>query len=199
MHRRVFLAAILSLAAHPALAGKLSLDAISRYLNGIEAATARFAQSNDDGSRAAGTLYILRPGRMRFEYDPPVRLLVLAGGGEVGIFDGQSNLRHAERYPLARTPLHLILERNVNLARRDMVVGHDAEGAFTVVTAQDPAHPEYGTIALKFADGPIRLAEWVVTDGQGMRTTVTLGELDTGGILSNFMFDIAREEARRNR
>ena len=62
----------------------------------------------------------------------------MAGGQQVGIFDGKSNLKNAERYPLKRTPLNLILERNVNLARRNMVVGHDFDGTATIVTAQDP-------------------------------------------------------------
>ena len=78
---------------------------------------------------------------MRFEYNAPMDLLVMAGAGQVGIFDGKSNLPNAERYPLSRTPLNLILERNVDLGRRNMVVGHDFDGTATVVTAQDPENP----------------------------------------------------------
>ena len=201
MHRRTFLissaAAVASVRA--AFAQQLSLDAISTYLNGIVSAQSPFTQVNDDGTLATGTLYIRRPGRMRFEYDPPTDLLVMAGGGQVGIFDGKSNVGMAERYPLSRTPLNLILERNVDLARRNMVVGHEFDGTATVVTAQDPAHPEYGSIALKFTDGPIELRQWIIRDGQGATTTVILGQLEQGEPISARLFDINREETNRQK
>lgn len=201
MHRRTFLAtaAAAALIATPALAEKLSLNAISNYLNGITGAVAGFTQINDDGSLSTGTVYILRPGRMRFEYNPPEDLLVMAGGGQVGVFDGKSNLRQAERYPLAQTPLNLILERNVNLARRNMVVGHDFDGTATVVTAQDPERPEYGSIQLKFTADPIELRQWVVRDGQGTTTTVILGPLQPSDNLKPSLFNIVTEENRRTR
>lgn len=198
MDRRTFLvSAAAVLAAGPASAAKLSLNDISRYLNGIERATSDFTQVNDDGTLSTGTFYIRRPGRMRFEYNPPEKLLVMAGGGQVGIFDGKSNVQKAERYPLRRTPLNLILERNVNLARRNMVVGHDYDGTATIVTAQDPEHPEYGTIQLKFTANPVELRQWVVTDGQGARTTVILGQLKRVDDLSSTLFNISYEEGQR--
>ena len=149
MYRRTFLAtAAAALGARPAFAAQLSLNDISGYLNSIERATSDFTQVNDDGTLSTGQFYIRRPGRMRFEYNPPEELLVMAGGGQVGIFDCKSNIQRAERYPVRRTPLNLILEQNVNLARRNMVVGHDFDGTATIVTAQDPEHPEYVTIQL---------------------------------------------------
>ena len=199
MHRRTFLGTGLAAiaVAQPAFASQLSLNAISGYLNGIVTARSPFTQVNDDGTLATGTLYIRRPGRMRFEYDPPNDLLVMAGGGQVGIFDGKSNVGTAERYPLRRTPLNLILERNVDLAQRNMVVGHDFDGTATVVTAQDPEHPEYGSIALKFTDGPIELRQWVIRDGQGAVTTVILGGHKQGDPIPARLFDINREETNR--
>lgn len=198
MDRRTFClsaaALTLGLSATPALADKLSLQTISDYLNGIRAAKTDFTQINDDGSLSTGTFYINRPGRMRFEYNPPEKLLVVAGGGEVGVFDGKSNLRRADRYPLVRTPLNLILEKTVNLGRRNMVVGHSFDGTATVVTAQDPEHPEYGTLQLKFTTNPVELRQWIVTDGQGAKTTVILGKLETGQRFSARLFDIAAEE-----
>ena len=198
MYRRTFLAsAAAAFAAKPALAAKLSLNDISRYVNGIALATSKFTQVNDDGTLATGNFYIKRPGRMRFEYDPPEELLVIAGGGQVGIFDGKSNLKKAERHPLRRTPLNLILEKNVNLARRNMVVGHAFDGTATTVTAQDPEHPEYGNIQLKFTSGPIELRQWIVTDGQGSKTTVILGQLTKAESFPTTLFNISYEEGQR--
>ncbi|NNL18624.1 MAG: outer membrane lipoprotein carrier protein LolA [Boseongicola sp.] len=201
MHRRIFLAsgAAALIAARPAFAQQLSLNVISAYLNEIETAQSPFTQVNDDGTLVTGTLYIRRPGRMRFEYDPPTDLLVVAGAGQVGIFDGKSNVGAAERYPLSRTPLNLILEQSVDLARRNMVVGHEFDGTATVVTAQDPAHPEYGSIALKFTDSPVELRQWIIRDGQGATTTVILGQLVQGAPIPARLFDINREETNRQR
>lgn len=198
MYRRTFLAtAVAAFAATPALAAKLSLNDLSRYLNGITLAKSDFTQVNDDGTLATGTFFIKRPGRMRFEYNPPEKLLVMAGAGQVGIFDGKSNVKKAERYPLRRTPLNLILEKNVNLARRNMVVGHDFDGTATVVTAQDPEHPEYGSIQLKFTEGPVELRQWIVKDGQGSKTTVILGKLNKMNDFPTTLFNISYEEGQR--
>lgn len=200
MHRRTFLALTSAFAAAPAVAAsKLGLNDISGYLNAITTAKTGFTQVNDDGTLSTGTLFIRRPGRMRFEYNPPEELLVLAGGGQIGIFDGKSNLESAERYPLRRTPLNLILEKNVDLARRNMVVGHDFDGTATTVTAQDPEHPEYGQLQMKFTDGPVELRQWIVTDGQGSKTTVVLQQLERPGGLAAALFSIENEERLRGR
>lgn len=199
MDRRLFLAGSAALAASPAFAMQLSLNEISAYVNGITEATSDFTQVNDDGTLSTGTFFMHRPGRVRFEYNPPEALLIVAGGGQVGIFDGKSNIRQAERYPLRRTPLNLILEPNVDLSRRNMVVGHDFDGTATVVTAQDPEHPEYGSIQLKFTANPIELRQWIVTDGQGAQTTVILGQLSRASGLSGSMFNIEHEEGQRER
>ena len=201
MKRRAFLATALfaPLLATPAMAAELSLNQISAYLNSLQTGESTFTQVNDDGTLSTGTLYIKRPGRMRFEYNPPEDLLVMAGGGQIGIFDGKSNVSKAERYPLKQTPLNVILERNVDLARRNMVVGKTFDGTATTVIAQDPDNPEYGRIALKFTADPVELRQWIVTDGQGATTTVILGGMELGGDLSSFLFNITIEEERRGR
>ena len=201
MKRRVFLATAIAapFIAGPATAAELSLDEISGYLNSLQTAEAGFTQVNDDGTLSTGTFYIKRPGRMRFEYNPPEELLVMVGGGQIGIFDGKSNVTKAERYPLKQTPLNVILERNVDLARRNMVVGRTFDGTATTVVAQDPENPEYGNIALKFTADPVELRQWVITDGQGAKTTVILNDMKRGGDFSSFLFNISSEEDRRSR
>ena len=184
------------LLALPATAQELSLSEISKYLNSLQSVTSDFTQVNDDGSMATGKLYIKRPGRVRFEYNPPERSLVMAGGSTVAIFDGKSQ-QPPEQYPLKQTPLNLILERNVDLARRNMVVGHRSDGTKTTVTAQDPEHPEYGTIQLVFTGNPVELRQWVITDGTGATTTVILGKLTQAGNLPASIFDIAFEMRKR--
>ncbi|GGX41105.1 outer-membrane lipoprotein carrier protein [Tateyamaria omphalii] len=177
--------------AQAAWADKLPLNAISGYLNDLRTAEGTFTQINDDGTVDTGKIYIKRPGKMRFEYNAPNETLMVASANAVYIVDSKSN-QPPETYPLRRTPLSLILARNVNLGQANMVVGHDFDGTATVVTAQDPEHPEYGNIEMKFTGNPVQLRQWVVNDSGGGQTTVVLGELQTGGSLSNRLFDAPR-------
>lgn len=197
--RQIFAATALALfSAAPAAAQQLPLSAISAYLNDLQTGRAAFTQINDDGSLATGTLFIRRPGRMRFEYDPPEDAVVVAGGGTVVIFDPKSNTE-PETYPLNRTPLSIILERQVDLDRRDMVVGHDFDGTATVITAQDPENPQYGYIQLSFTADPVELRKWVITDGAGAQTTVILQDLATGLSLSDTLFNTTTVGERQSR
>jgi outer membrane lipoprotein-sorting protein len=184
-------------AATPALADIVPLSALSRYLNDIQTAEGSFTQINADGSVSTGTIYMHRPGRVRFEYQGD-DLLVIAGGQQVAIFDGRSNTR-PEQYPLSETPLNLILARNVDLARSGMVIGHSFDGTATRVLAQDPDRPEVGTIELVFTGDPVELRQWVITDGNGSETTVVLGNLEEGGRLSAGLFNITQEIQSRER
>jgi len=178
-------AAFMSLATC-ASAEKLSLNEISYFLNELKTVSGDFTQINDDGTLSAGKIFIKRPGRMRFEYDDA---LVLVSGGSVKIYDKKSN-QPPGSYPLRRTPLSLILARNVDLAQTKMVVAHDYDGTATVVRAQNPKNPQYGSIELKFTRNPIELRQWVVNDANGGRSTVVLGELIKGGTLANGLFEI---------
>ncbi len=190
------LAAAGLLPAVPAMADIIPLDRISDYFNALSTARASFTQINADGTISTGTLYIHRPGRMRFEYNPPDNALVIAGSGSVAIFDGKSNERRPEQYPLRRTPLQLILEERVDLSRRDMVIAHVEDGPKTIVVAQDPEHPEYGNLQLIFT-APVELRQWIVTDDLGTRTTVVLGDLELGVDLGSRLFNVRYEIDRR--
>lgn len=198
LRRNLLLAPLaLAVAGAPAAAAPLPLAELSRYLNGIETAESTFTQINADGSRSSGKVFIHRPNRMRFEYAPPNEALVLASAGQVAIFDAKSN-QPPEQYPLRRTPLNLILGRNIDLGRARMVVDHGEEQGMTTVTAQDPEHPEYGTIKLYFSASPVALRQWVVTDETGYQTTVVLDGLQTGASYPPSLFSIASEQQRRN-
>ncbi|PRY92765.1 outer membrane lipoprotein-sorting protein [Hasllibacter halocynthiae] len=187
-------APLLALGAAPA-AAEASLGEISQYFNSFRTAQGGFTQINDDQSISTGTVYIQRPGRVRFEYAPPERQLVVAGGGQVVILDARGNAR-GETYPLQETPLSIILQDTVDLSRAGMVTNHVSDGTLTTVTAQDPRHPEYGNIQLVFSENPVALRQWVVTNGNGERTTVILNDFATGMAhpTSRFSIDRARAE-----
>ncbi len=197
--KQIAFALALTLAAPAAWAAeKLPLSEISNYLNKMKTVQTSFTQVNDDGSLSTGKLWIQRPGKMRFEYDPPDSAVVLARSGSVQIFDPKSN-QPPEQYPLKRTPLSLVLARNVNLGQANMVVGHDFDGTATVVTAQDPKNPESGRIELMFTDNPVELRKWVIHDNAGTQTTVLLGELTEGGRLDQSLFSNSKRVGSSDR
>ena len=190
------LAPVLALAlAFPAMAEKIPLNEISRYLNSLKTAQADFTQVNGDGSISTGTVFIHRPNRVRFEYKGD-KTLVLASAGQVAVFDGKSRSA-PQQYPLSKTPLSLILAPNINLGQARMVTGYAEKKNTTVVTAQDPKHPEYGNIQMVFSANPTQLRQWVVTDEAGTRTTVILGDMKTGVSFPPSKFIIDSEVARR--
>ncbi len=194
---RILSAAALIGLAVPASAQQLSLSDLSGYLNQLQTAQGGFTQINVDGTISTGTIYIKRPGRIRFEYAPPDASMVIAGGGQVAIFDPRSNTG-PDRYPLNQTPLSIILARDVNLGQANMVTGHTSDGTTTTVTAQDPDHPEYGSIQLVFTADPVELRQWIVTDDTGSQTTVILNDLETGVQIGDRPFNITAEMADWN-
>lgn len=196
--RYVLLVLLLLTQFAPAFAEKISLRDLSAYLNGITTAEFEFSQINDDGSVSQGKIYIKRPGRMRFEYNPPNNALVLASAGRLAIFDDKGN-QDPVIYPLKRTPLAIILAKNIDLASSPMVVGHEVEGAVTVVSVEDPAYPDQGRVELVFIGPEPVLRQWVVRDANGGTTTMILGDFQTGMALGSSLFNITHNtNARRN-
>lgn len=186
----------LVLYAGAASAQQLTLRQISDYLNGLQTAQGGFTQINADGTLSTGQIYIKRPGRIRFEYNAPDDTMVLAGGGQLAIFDPRSNTG-PDRYPLSRTPLSIILRENVDLGSENMVTNVTSDGTTTTVTAQDPENPQYGNIQLVFTANPVELRQWIVTDDLGTQTTVILNDLVAGAAIRDVLFNIQAEMRRR--
>ena len=196
LFRSLLICAVSQLPFAASAAEQLKLADISAYLNSLTTVQSKFTQINDDGSISTGQLYISRPGKMRFEYNPPEQAVVIAQAQAVYIIDKKSN-QPPETYPLNRTPLSLILGRNINLGRANMVEKAVFDGTSTTVTARDPDNPDSGFIELTFTDNPTQLRQWVIHDGNGGQTTVVLGEFDTGMSLPSSLFNVQR--ANRDR
>lgn len=189
-------AAFSALGATAAFANAIPLAQLSGYLNEMQTAESPFTQINSDGTVSTGTVYIHRPGRVRFDYDGD-DLLVMAGGSQVAIFDGRAS-GPPEQYPLSETPLRIILQRNVNLGQSGMVGEHSFDGTSTRVVARDPERPNIGSITLVFTPNPIELRQWIITDEGGGQTTVILGALEQGGRIPARYFSIQQEINARN-
>jgi outer membrane lipoprotein-sorting protein len=157
------------------------------YLEALKEAKAQFVQTDGRGQSSTGTLYLKRPGKARFAYDPPSGLLVVSNGATVSIAD--SRLKSFDSYPLGMTPLSLFLARNIRLDKGVQVTGvsRTADGGFTVF-ARDGRKQTAGQLALIFADAPLRLAGWSVTDAQGRVTRIRLVDLAPAAGLDENLF-----------
>ena len=110
----------------------------------------------------------------------------------MAIFDRKSN-EPPQQFPLNRTPLSVILKRDVNLNQAKMITSHHSDCTVTTITVQDPENPDVGYIELIFTSDPVALRKWVVTDESGSQTTVILEDLETGIELSSGLFSVPAE------
>ncbi len=142
------------------------------YLQHLTTAKGRFAQSNPRGQTVTGTFVLQRPGKARFDYDPPSGLTIASDGHRVAVLDRR--LKTIQASPLGLTPLSLFLAKDIRLDRGVAVtkVTHTA-GGFTVV-ARDASKKAQGQIALDFTESPIALTGWTITDAGGGATRVRL-------------------------
>jgi outer membrane lipoprotein-sorting protein len=194
--RRALIAGLLATVATPAFAATYMtvlpradqqlVDQAAAYLQNLKLAQGRFTQRSPKGQLSAGTLYLSRPGRARFEYDAPAALLVVADGRNVNVFDRR--LKSFDRYPLGATPLALFLSRRVRLDNEVMVTRVARfEGGFSL-TVKDANKPQDGSLTLDFADAPISLQGWTVVDAQGQQTRVDIAALTPVGALAPALF-----------
>jgi len=195
MHsRRTFcLATLACLLPLPGAAQQAELARISAYLNGITTLTGRFRQTNPDNTVSEGRFYISRPGLLRFEYEVPQKVVVIADGVWVAVIDPASN-QPANRYPLSETPLDILLRDRVDLTREGAIREVARMGDRIRVTARDPDAPENGTLSMIFTQAPIELREWIVIDGAGERTRVELSDIRRGVALERALFSIEAAE-----
>ena len=157
---------------------RAELDRIAAYLNTVRSLKGRFVQTGPDGSVAEGTLWLQRPGRLRFEYDPPAPLLVVADGTYVILND--RDVGQTTRYPIGATPLGLLVRETIGFTGRDVEVTgvQNLPGGLVRVDMLDPTDREQGALRLFLTEAPLTLRGWEVIDPQGLSTTVALSDLE---------------------
>lgn len=182
----------LALAGLPGLASaqinKADLARISNYLNGVGTMQGGFVQVGPDGDLSEGTFYMRRPGRVRFEYNPPNPTLIVADGFWVGVYDTIDNT--LDRFPLSETPLDILLRDRVNLRKEGAIESIERTSGQLRVKAVDPDARDQGSITMVFNDNPLELKQWIVVDAQGLATTVALSAVRRNVKLSGKLFFI---------
>ena len=202
MNRRTLLASLALSAAAPLEAfaqGALSaqdradIARVEAYLNTITTLKARFQQIAPDGAVTGGTAWIDRPGRMRFQYDPPAPFLLVGGHGLLVFND--SKLQQTSNIPIGRTPLGLLLADNLKLSGDVTVTGVTRFPGQLQVSLYRTATPGDGTLTLIFADNPLALRSWRVVDAQRRETRIALFDVQLGGHFDQSLFSFVDPHA----
>jgi outer membrane lipoprotein-sorting protein len=167
-------------------------DAIVRanqYFNGISTLVGDFVQIGPDGRKVGGKLYVSRPGRLRFDYDAPSTLEVVADGSSVVVRDRRLNTSDA--YPISQTPLKFLVRERIDLASDLKVTGVESEAGGIRVSVEDwTAFGGTSRITLYFDAEMRQLSQWRITDPQGYQTTVMLSNLQRGRAVDPRLFTV---------
>lgn len=150
---------------------------IEDYLNGLHSAQARFVQTTHDGTQLTGTFYLNRPGKLRFEYDPPIEDFVVADGFFIYFYDAE--LGEQTNAPIGQTLADFILRPDIRLQDDIQIKDIRRGGGYLQTTIVQTADPESGTLMLAFKEDPMVLAKWRIIDAQGLITEVELFHMET--------------------
>ncbi len=167
---------VVAMLAAPATAQTGDLAQVSAHLQSVTSMTASFAQTDRAGKTLSGNLSLKRPGKIRFQYQKNVPILIVADGRALTFVDYA--VKQVQSWPIRNSPLGVLLDPAKDLTRIAKIA-RTGDPRIVVVEARDPKRPEFGTISLAFvrdaaAPGGLMLNGWVALDAQGNRTSVRL-------------------------
>jgi outer membrane lipoprotein-sorting protein len=155
-----------------------AIQQITGYFNGMRTLQGEFMQVGPKGHISTGVFHISKPGRMRFQYAPPNPFVVVADGTWVTIKNNDKDT--ADQYPLSATPLRLVLAEEVDLLSEAKILEVEQTDGLTTVTLEDKDKLVPGHLIIVFDEQRNELQQWVIVDGQGRRTTISLTDMVAG-------------------
>jgi outer membrane lipoprotein-sorting protein len=167
---------------------RANLDRISAYLNSIRTLRSEFVQIGPDGATDQGEVYIEKPGRIHFAFRAPNPVSIVATGGRIYVKNARLNT--VDNYDLDDTPLGLLLNEKVDLARNRAVMGVSEQDGALILRARTSTNRSNANITLVFSAPAIELRQWTVKDNQGGTTTVALQDTQTGGSMDQALFAV---------
>jgi outer membrane lipoprotein-sorting protein len=205
-HLTILLAAVFSLAPaalaerfHPiqlSAAQIKEVQKITDYINSFQTLRGDFTQVSSRGQTSRGVMLISKPGKLRFEYAPPVPLLIVADGKWLTIENTQR--QRGDQFPLSATPLRFVVTPGINLLEEADVVGFEQNEGLSSVGFQDKKGKMSGFITLIFDDRANVLQQWIITDAKGRRTTVQLANLEKGVTVDPKLFVVNINADKKN-
>lgn len=164
-----------------------TIKKVNAYFNALDKLEGQFLQTAADAKRQRGKFYVKRPGRFRFDYSAPSRLLIVSDGRELTIFDPDSS--DPQRIALDDTVFRILLRDNVDVMRDAHVLKVEEAADRIEIALQDKSSEGTGRIRLFLATTPaIELAGWVTTDAQGLDTEVQLQAVTRGKDVDENLF-----------
>lgn len=159
---------------------------VEQYLNGITTLEAQFLQVAERGATLSGQFYIKRPGKLRFQYDPPARIQIVADGRQVTYYDADTD--QISQLPTGLTVAKFLVAPQISLSGDLVVTRVQRDAGLLQLTAVQARAPGEGQVVLSFGDKPLQLRRWTVIDGRNRSITVSLTNLKTGTALKDDLF-----------
>jgi len=171
------------------------VDRIEQYLNDLKSVEARFQQYSAGSGLVFGKIYLRRPGRLRVEYDPPSKVILVADGIALSYYDAELN--NLNQVPLNLSPMWFLLRDKVKLNGSDVTLTSfkRAPGAFQVGLVQTD-EPDAGSVVLEFGDRPLELRQWTITDNKNQQVQVGLYDARFGVQLANELFATPQKRSK---
>lgn len=162
------------------------IRAAETYLNQLKTAKARYLLTTADGAQQIGTFYLNRPGKLRFEYDPPLQDFIVADGILIYFYDAQ--LGEQSNAPIGQTMADFLLRKDIKLSGDVTIEKITEGGGLLQITLIQTTDPGAGSLTLGFTENPVQLKKWRVVDAQGQIVEVELFQLQEGVRLDPDLF-----------
>jgi outer membrane lipoprotein-sorting protein len=159
---------------------------VEQYINSIRTLQARFVQNNPNGAIVQGTLYVSRPGKLRFEYDPPSQLKIVAAGWQVTMWDPVN--RDFGQWPIGWTAASFLVKDPFKLSGDLAVQRIDRANGLLELTLTQTRKPQEGRVIVRLAENPMQLRGWSIIDNRGNKVDVALNDVKTGMPLAASLF-----------
>jgi outer membrane lipoprotein-sorting protein len=175
-----------------------AVNEIGKYINSFRTLQGEFTQVSPKGTVSKGVFYLSKPGKMRFEYSPPNPFIIVSDGTWVTIKNRAKD--KADQYPLSQTPLRLVLDDDVDINKEADILDVQSDGGVVTVTLEDKKKMVPGHLILTYDEKQNALQQWIVVDGKGQRTTVSLENVVAGVVADPklFIIKVTRREGKKN-
>lgn len=165
-----------------------TLKDVNAYFNSVKTMNGDFVQFGPEGSQSDGKFYIARPGKVRFYYNPPAKLDIIADGKSVSVKDRK--MATQDIWPLSQTPLRFLLADDIDLQKDTNVTNVLVEDDLVTVTLTDQTTFNSGVLTLIFDAKTYELKQWTVRDAQGYETSVAVYNVVANGPTNPDLFKI---------
>lgn len=173
------------------------VEKLNAYFNSFQTLQGDLTQTSPRGRTAKGVFYLAKPGKLRFEVEPPTPYIMASDGKWLTLTNKQMN--KGDQFPLSKTPMRLLVSNKLDLLQEAVVLNFEQNGGTTTIALADKKGSMPGQIILVFDDARNELQQWVIIDGKGQKTTVQLANLEKDVKINPKLFKVTiKREEKRN-